>query len=234
MIVDAALLVFFFYRTLSPLCPAQNGIVSDRFDNGFKVVVRLLKDLLLLQLTTTMESTSRFTNRRKGARRPTHDQHFANYLPFGFHTTICLAIFFVTSATFLLCLVPLLRNTRTTNVAGVSGGHSEQHYDALKPAFDPLVSTYNHFPTPRKIFAEAVKKRVDSFREQEGYTDASILRNAAAEYLRVREQRAEADEDKDDTSSSLSYYLARLLENAMGSSYWECTAVERACYRGFL
>jgi hypothetical protein len=36
-------------------------------------------------------------------------------------------------------------------------------------------------------FAEAVKKRVDYFfREQEGYTDASILRKA--EYLRVREQ----------------------------------------------
>jgi hypothetical protein len=155
-----------------------------------------------------MESTSRVHHspNRKGGRRPTHDQHFANYLPFGFHTTICLAIFFVTYATFLLCLVPLLRATRTANIAGagVSGGNSEHHYDALKPAFDPLVETYKHFPKvlPSQILAGAVRKRIDSFREQEGYTDASILKSAAAEFRRVREQRSSADDDEDDTSSS--------------------------------
>jgi hypothetical protein len=144
-----------------------------------------------------MESRVHTVPNRKAGRRPTSDQHFANYLPFGFHTTICLAIFFVTYATFLLCLVPLLRTTRTTP-------YSDHHYDALKPAFDPLVETYKHFPKvlPSQILAGAVKKRIDSFREQEGYTDALLLKEAAAEFRRVRQQRLSADEDKDDASST--------------------------------
>jgi hypothetical protein len=148
-----------------------------------------------------MESTSRVhtSPNRKVGRRPTYDQHFANYLPFGFHTTICLAIFFVTYATFLLCLVPLLRTTRTT-------ASLEHHYDALKPAFDPLVETYMHFPNVLRsqILTGAIKKRIDSFREQEGYTDALLLKDAAAEFRRIREQRKSAheDKDKDDASST--------------------------------
>lgn len=148
-----------------------------------------------------MELTSKVHHSpiRKVGRRPTHDQHFANYLPFGFHTTIFLAIFFVTYATFLLCLIPLLRTTSH----GDNDGYSEHHYDALKPAFDPLVETYKHFPNvlPTQIFAVAVKKRIDYIREQEGYTDALILKDAAAEFRRIRDQRSSADQEKDDAST---------------------------------
>jgi hypothetical protein len=127
-------------------------------------------------------------------------QHFANYLPFGFHTTICIAIFFVTYSTFLLCLVPLLRDTRTNPLTA----DSEHHYDALKPALDPLVETYKNFPNvlPSQIIAAAVKKRIMHFREQEGFTDAEILKDAAAEFRRIRQVRSSANEYKQDASST--------------------------------
>jgi hypothetical protein len=163
--------------------------------------------------TATMESSSNVHARpsRKIRRRLAHDQQFANYLPFGYHTTICLAIFFVAYATVLLCLVPLLRTTPTFSGATSDGNdgkkllrtYSEHHGDALKQAFDPLMETYKHLPG--HILAEelagAVKKRIADFRQKEGYSDASLLKQAAADIHGIRQQRSSTGTE-DEISSS--------------------------------
>jgi hypothetical protein len=154
---------------------------------------------------------------RRIRRRPIHDQSFANYLPFGFHTTICLFLFFVTYATILLCLVPLLRAATiidtTTDIANNHDGMNhhvagspftytgEHNGDALKTALDPLVESYQHFPKvlPGQILAEdlasVVKKRIFYYRQEEGYTDALLLKKAAAEFHHIRQQRPSKDDD---------------------------------------
>jgi hypothetical protein len=107
-----------------------------------------------------------------------------NYLPFGYHTTMCLAIFFLSYATFLMCLVPLLRPPRTPNFSGVEVGSNgkpllrvythapEHHYDALKPAIDPILETYEHLPFVAEELAEAVQKRFDNYIEERGFGDS--------------------------------------------------------------
>jgi hypothetical protein len=136
-------------------------------------------------------STGARRNKRRTAKRKNGigSQRFANYLVFGFQSTLCLVIFVLCYALVLIILWPLLQASTPQSMP------DETPRDYLKrmhvpPSLQELGHARLHIPGQEKIeeMADGMKKKLEQFRQGRGVTDGHLLGQAAAEFETKREQ----------------------------------------------
>ena len=118
---------------------------------------------------------------RKRRNRKSHDHRFANYLTFGFQTTICLGLFVLCYALVLLTLWPLL-GARTPESLPDESPRDYIHHMHVPPSLKEA-----HIPALPNIskdtigeMASGLRKRLQQFRQGRGVTDANFLDQARA------------------------------------------------------
>ena len=149
------------------------------------------------------QQAGRIGTRRKGRRRPFSDQRFSSYLSFGFHMTVCLALFLVCYILILVCMFPLLVQEAPRVVPTHRG-------EVLKPVVEKMkegASRLGH-SSPGDVAHAAVsvamggqhlaekmvvsiQHKVQQYRQSEGVTDASLMQHAVGDIEKIRRHRRE-------------------------------------------
>ena len=116
-------------------------------------------------------------------------------MTFGFHATVCFAIFLLIYVIMLVGLFPLLEQE--------SPNHIPQHRgEVLSPVVHHAVDTLKKMPhVPGQRLAEGlaenvvggIKKKIQNLRKSEGVTDASLIQQAAEEIEVMRKRRHAAN-----------------------------------------
>ena len=107
------------------------------------------------------------------------EQRFANYLVFGFSSTICLVLFLSCYALVLIILWPLLEASTPSSMP------DETARDYIHHMHVPISLKENaRVPGKEKIgeVTSNIRKKLAQFRQGRGVTDANLLDKAAAEY----------------------------------------------------
>jgi hypothetical protein len=119
------------------------------------------------------------------------DQRFSSYMTFGFHATVCLAIFLLLYIVLLVGLFPLLNQEAPITVP-------THHGEVLSPVVQNAVEKIKHMPhVPGQRIAEGlaenvvgtIKKKIQDLRKTEGLTDATLMKKAAEEIEAMRQRR---------------------------------------------
>jgi hypothetical protein len=115
-------------------------------------------------------------------------------MTFGFHATVCLAIFLLFYVILLAGLFPLLNQQAPLTVPTHRG-------EVLSPVVANAVEKIKHLPhfaAPGQRLAEnflaenvvgSIKKKIHNLRKTEGVTDASLMQKAATEMDALRQKR---------------------------------------------
>ena len=136
--------------------------------------------------------------RRRGRRRPLFDQRFSAYMSFGFHATVCLAIFLSCYVLILLCLSPLL----VQEAPVVTPTHRGE---VLRPVVRKAVEKVKHSAAQlghanagrlAENVAVAIQHKIQQYRKSEGVTDTSLLRQAVNDIENVRKHRRQKQQDQ--------------------------------------
>jgi len=121
-------------------------------------------------------------NTRKRQRRnkkPRHEQRFANYIVFGFTSTICLGLFVSCYMLMLIVLWPLLEASTPDSMPDETA-RDYIHHMHVPPSLQENV----HVPGKEKLgeVTHSIRKKLSNFRQGRGVTDANLLDQAVAEY----------------------------------------------------
>ena len=119
------------------------------------------------------------------------DQRFSSYLSFGFQGSLCLSVFLILYCVLLLGLSPLLHQKPPHNTPTHRG-------EVLRPVVDSAVERWHHLHGPGRgvegladSVVASVKSKIQQFRQEQGVTDASLLKKAAADIETIRLRRHE-------------------------------------------
>ena len=113
------------------------------------------------------------------------EQRFANYLVFGFSSTICLVLFLSCYALVLIILWPLLEASTPTSMPDETARDYIHH-----PHVPPALKEVAH-QRKEKIgeVTSKIRKKLSQFRQGRGVTDANLLDKAVAEYESNRKEK---------------------------------------------
>lgn len=112
-------------------------------------------------------------------------------MTFGFHATVCLAIFLLFYILLLVGLFPLLNQEAPITVPTRRG-------EVLSPVVQNAVEKIKHMPhVPGQRLAEGlaenvvgtIKKKISDLRKTEGVTDSSLMKKAVEDIEAMRQQR---------------------------------------------
>jgi len=112
-------------------------------------------------------------------KKPRHEQRFANYLVFGFTSTICLGLFIFIYILVLVILWPLLEASTPDSIPDESA-RDYIHNLHIPPSLKEIA----HVPGKKELreVTSNLRKKLTQFRQGRGITDANLLEQAVAEY----------------------------------------------------
>jgi len=118
-------------------------------------------------------------NIRRRSTKPRHEQRFANYLVFGFTSTLCMGVFVLCYVLVLLILWPLLEAS-TPNSMPDETARDYIHHMHVPPSLKEIA----HVPGKEKLgeVTSSLRKKLAQLRQGRGVTDANLLDQAVAEY----------------------------------------------------
>jgi len=127
---------------------------------------------------------------RRTNKKKRREHRFAQYLVFGFASTICLGIFLLCYILMLLVLWPLLEASTPESMP------DETARDYIKHMHVPPSLKIAHVPGKEKIgeVTSNLRKKLSHFRQGRGVTDANLLDKAVTEYEALHKQN-EAQEN---------------------------------------
>ena len=130
-------------------------------------------------------SKSNTRSRQRRIKKARQDQRFANYLVFGYTSTMCLGIFVVCYALMLIILWPLLEASTPTSMPDETARDYIHH-----PHVPPALKEVAH-QRKEKIgeVTSKIRKKLSQFRQGRGVTDANLLDKAVAEYESNRKEK---------------------------------------------
>ena len=128
-------------------------------------------------------------NRERRIKKNRREHRFANYLVFGFGTTICLGIFLFCYMLMLLILWPLLDASTPESLP------DETARDYIKHMHVPPSLKIAHVPGKEKIgeVTSNLRKKLSHFRQGRGVTDADLLDKAVAEFEAMYKEKEAAE-----------------------------------------
>eukprot|EP00537_Pseudo-nitzschia_pungens_P009087 CAMPEP_0172379810 /NCGR_PEP_ID=MMETSP1060-20121228/70120_1 /TAXON_ID=37318 /ORGANISM="Pseudo-nitzschia pungens, Strain cf. cingulata" /LENGTH=491 /DNA_ID=CAMNT_0013107555 /DNA_START=194 /DNA_END=1669 /DNA_ORIENTATION=+ len=131
--------------------------------------------------------------RPRRSKRPRHDHRFANFLVFGWGSTLCLGLFALCYVLVLVVLWPLLNASTPTELPDETA-RDYLHHMHVPPSLKEIA----HVPGKDKIgkMAAGMRKQLQRFRQGRGVTDANLLQEAVAKYESVVADR-KAEERKE-------------------------------------
>lgn len=126
---------------------------------------------------------NRQTRRNKTARP---EQRFANYLVFGFASTVCLALFFVFYLLVLIILWPLLKESTPETLPDESA-RDYIHHMHVPPSLEKIA----HVTAKERLgeVSSNLRKKLVQFRQGSGVSNENLLDQALAEYASVRKEK---------------------------------------------
>ena len=138
----------------------------------------------------TVTGKTRTINRSRRNKRTRHQQRFANYLVFGWTSTVCLGLFALCYVLVLIILWPLLKASTPTELPDETARDYIHHMHV-----PPSLKEIARVPVKDKIgeVASTLRKKLAQFRQGKGVTDANLLDQAVAEYESIVKHR-EAEE----------------------------------------
>jgi hypothetical protein len=115
---------------------------------------------------------------RNNKKQPRREQRFANYLVFGFTSTLCLGLFLLCYILVLVILWPLLEASTPDSMP------DETARDYIHHMHVPPSLTIAHVPGKEKLgeVTSNIRKKLTQFRQGRGVTDANLLDQAVAAY----------------------------------------------------
>jgi hypothetical protein len=137
---------------------------------------------------------------RKRRNRNSHTHRFANYLSFGFQTTVCLGLFVACYALVLLTLWPLLNASTPESMPNESARDYIHHMHvppSLKEAHIPGLPNLSQDKLGE--MASGLRKRLQQFRQGRGVTDGNLLDQAMVEF----ESKKKDEEEQSDKRKAL-------------------------------
>ena len=139
---------------------------------------------------TDNNRTDKTRRRRRNKSNKYEQQRFANYLVFGFQSTLCLALFTVCYVLILVILWPLLQASTPTSMPDETPRDYIHHMHV-----PPSLKQIAHVPGQKKIkeVTSNLRKKLVQFRQGRGVTDENLLDLAVAEF-EVIEKEKEAKE----------------------------------------
>jgi len=113
-------------------------------------------------------------------------QRFANYLVFGFTSTVCLALFCCCYLLVLIILWPLLREPTPESIPDESAREYIQHIH-VPPSLEKIAHV-----TAKERLGEVtsnLRKKLVKFRQGNGFSNANLLDHALADYEAIQKER---------------------------------------------
>jgi hypothetical protein len=120
---------------------------------------------------------------RKRRNRTLQEHRFANYLSFGYKTTVCLGLFVLCYSLVLLTLWPLLKASTPASMPDESPQDYIHHMHvppSLREAHIPGLPSLGQDRLGE--MASGLRKRLQQFRQGRGVTDGNLLDQARAEF----------------------------------------------------
>jgi len=127
-------------------------------------------------------------NRQRRNKKPRPDQRFANYLVFGFASTVCLCLFFLFYVVVLIILWPLLGENTPETLPDESARDYYEHMH-VPPSLEKIANV-----SAKERLGEVssnLRKKLIKFRQGNGVSDANLLNNALAEYEAIQKEKKE-------------------------------------------
>lgn len=124
--------------------------------------------------------------RKRRNKQQRHEQRFANYLVFGFTSTVCMGLFALCYMIVLLILWPLLQASTPTEMPDETP-RDYIHHMHMPPSLKEIASV----PVKDKIgeVTSKLRKNLAKFRQGRGVTDANLLDQAVKKYESIVEER---------------------------------------------
>lgn len=118
-------------------------------------------------------------NRQRRNKKQRQEHRFADYLVFGFTSTICMFLFFLCYVLVLIILWPLLEASTPKSMPDETARDYIHHMHV-----PPSLKEIAHVPGKKKLgeVTSNLRKKLAQFRQGRGVTDANLLDQAVAEY----------------------------------------------------
>jgi len=125
-------------------------------------------------------------NRQRRNKKARPEQRFANYLVFGFTSTLCLALFCLCYLLVLILLWPLLEESTPESMPDETPRDYIEHMH-VPPSLEKIAQV-----GAKERLGEVssnLRKKLQKFRQGNGVLDANLLDNALAEYEAIQKEK---------------------------------------------
>jgi len=129
-------------------------------------------------------------NRQRRNKKSLPEQRFANYIVFGFTSTVCLALFCCCYLLALIILWPLLREPTPESMPDESAREYMEHIH-VPPSLEKIAHV-----TAKERLGEVtsnLRKKLVKFRQGNGVSNANLLDHALADYEAIQKEKEERE-----------------------------------------